>query len=100
MVTIGSRGAIEELMPTPLTTRATYMAGLYNRLESGSGRRTVVNEDFVNMPNWLLLTFKIDAEGWFNPNKTEILEIERRLDLRNGLLTRKLTVEDEEGARP
>ena len=93
----GTRGAIEELDANPVNYPGTYMAGLFNRMESEVGERIVVNEDFVNAPDWLLLTFRIDSERWFNPNKTEIVEMNRSLDLRNGLLTRRLVVEDEQG---
>lgn len=95
----GTRGAIEELDANQVNYPGTYMAGLYNRMESMVEDRVVVNEDFVNVPNWLLMTFRIEDERWFNPNKTEILDIERCLDFRNGLLTRKMTVEDEEGRK-
>ncbi len=93
----GTRGAIEELDANPVNYPGTYMAGCFNRMESEVGDRTVVNEDFVNVPDWLLLTFRIDDERWFNPNKTEIVEMERSLDLRNGLLVRRLVAEDEQG---
>jgi trehalose/maltose hydrolase-like predicted phosphorylase len=38
----------------------TYLAGGYNRLVSEVAGRKVENEDLVNMPNWLPLTFRID----------------------------------------
>ncbi len=95
----GTRGAIEELDANPVNYPGTYMAGLYNRIESKVGDKTVVNEDFVNVPNWLLLTFRINKERWVNPNKIEILDIERHLDMRNGLVSRKLIIEDEEGRK-
>jgi beta-phosphoglucomutase family hydrolase len=96
---MGTRGAIEELDSNPVNYPGTYMAGLYNILESQVEDRKVANEDFVNIPNWLLMTFKIEDDSWFNPNKTEILDIQRVLDLRNGMLARKLTVEDEDGRK-
>ena len=93
----GTRGAFEELDANPVNYPGTYMAGVYNKMESKVEDHLVVNEDFVNVPNWLLLSFRINDENWFNPNKTEILDINRRLDLRNGQLIRKMTVEDEDG---
>ena len=35
----------------------TYLAGGYNRLRTDIGGRTVENEDLVNLPNWLALSF-------------------------------------------
>ena len=95
----GTRGAIEELDANPVNYPGTYMAGLFNRMESQVEDRVIENEDFVNAPNWLLMTFRIDDERWFNPNKTEILETERLLDFRNGLLSRKIVVEDDDGRK-
>ena len=95
----GTRGSVEELDANQVNYPGTYMAGLYNKLESVVAGRKVENEDFVNVPNWLLVTFRIDSERWFNPNKTEIVDIKRHLDLRNGLLSRRLTIEDEEGRK-
>ncbi len=95
----GTRGAIEELDANPVNYPGTYMAGLFNRMKSVVEDRVIENEDFVNAPNWLLLTFRIDNERWFNPNKSEIIEMHRRLCLKNGLLKRKIITEDEEGKR-
>ena len=92
----GTRGAVEELDANPVNYPGTYMAGLYNRMESRIEDHVVENEDFVNAPNWLLLTFKINNDKWFNPNKTEIIGFERRLDFRTGVLHRKITVEDDQ----
>jgi beta-phosphoglucomutase family hydrolase len=91
----GTRGALEELDANPVNYPGTYMAGLYNRMESKIEDHVVENEDFVNAPNWLLITFKIDNGNWFNPNKTEIIGFERRLDFRTGVLYRSITVEDD-----
>ena len=92
----GTRGAMEELDANPVNYPGTYMAGLYNRKESEVEDHIVVNEDFVNGPNWLLLTFKINNENWFNPNKTEIIRFERSIDFRTGVLHRKMVVEDDQ----
>jgi trehalose/maltose hydrolase-like predicted phosphorylase len=95
----GTRGAVEELDANPVNYPGTYMAGLYNRLESKVAEHIVENEDFVNAPNWLLMTFKINSENWFNPNKTEIISFDRKLDFRTGVLGRKMIVEDDDGRK-
>jgi hypothetical protein len=38
----------------------TYLAGGYNRLTTVIDGRPIENEDLVNLPNWLPLTFRID----------------------------------------
>ncbi|NOZ45747.1 MAG: HAD-IA family hydrolase [Chlorobi bacterium] len=93
----GTRGAMEENDDSETNYPGTYIAGLYNRMESKVGDRMVENEDFVNCPNWLPVTFMINSDEWFDINKTEILEFKRNLNLKNGLLTRLLVVKDKNG---
>ena len=70
---------------------------MYNRLESNIAGQSVSNEDFVNCPNWLPLTFKIGNGDWFNPLEATILDFHRKLDLKTGLYTRNLVVCDQAG---
>lgn len=93
-----TRGALEEISANPDENYpGTYIAGLYNRLESQISGRTVENEDFVNCPNWLPLTFKIDSGEWFDPTQASLRSFQRELDFKTGLLTRKLVAEDQNG---
>jgi HAD superfamily hydrolase (TIGR01509 family) len=93
----GTRGAMEETRSNDTNYPGTYIAGVYNRLESSISGRTIVNEDFVNCPNWLPITFKIEDGDWFNPNDVEILQFNRSLDFRTGMLSRKMLVRDQGG---
>ena len=95
----GTRGAMEETHANKINYPGTYFAGLYNRLTTLVAGHEVENEDFVNAPNWLPVSFKIDDGEWFDPNKNKILEINRTLDFKTGLLHRVMIVEDEEGHR-
>ncbi len=93
-----TRGAMEEISANlDENYPGTYITGLYNSLESKIGGRLITNEDFVNLPNWLPLTFRIGSGNWFNPKEAEILEFHRKLDFKTGLLTRTMTVLDQEG---
>ena len=47
----------------------TYIAGLYNRLVTEIAGRTVVNEDLVNVPNWLPLSFRVAGGPWFDVSR-------------------------------
>jgi len=94
---LGTRGAMEETKACDSNYPGTYIAGLYNRLTSKVGGRDVENEDFVNIPNWLPIQFKIGDGNWININEIEILNIERRLDFRNGVLKKSLRVRDYSG---
>ena len=61
----GTRGALEESRANKVNYPGTYMSGLFNRLVSKVGDRDIENEDFVNMTNWLPVTFRIDGGPWF-----------------------------------
>jgi len=93
----GTRGALEESDANDTNYPGTYIAGVYNRLESEVAGRAVVNEDLVNCPNWLFITFKIGNGEWLDLNKTEIVSFTRQLDFRNGVLYRKVVVRDAVG---
>ncbi len=93
----GTRGAMEETRAGTFNYPGTYMAGLYNRRVSKVAGRDIENEDFVNCPNWLPVTFKPEGGKWFEPNTDRILTISRRLDFRNGVLCKEITIEDKDG---
>ena len=94
---LGTRGALEESVASNTNYPGTYIAGVYNRLESEVAGRRVTNEDFVNCPNWLPLTFKLSDGEWFDLNETEVISFIRRLDFRDGVLYRKVVVRDQVG---
>ncbi|MFJ9566145.1 glycoside hydrolase family 65 protein [Streptomyces fuscichromogenes] len=90
-----TRGAVPECRAGLVHYPGTYAAGCYNRLESTVAGRQVVNEDLVNLPNWLLLRFRPRrADGgrgpWFAPRPHSPLEHRHVLDLRHATLTRTL----------
>ncbi len=93
----GTRGAMEEVIAGESNYPGTYIAGLYNRLVSKVADRDIENEDFVNAPNWLALSFKIDDDEWFDPNNCKILDVYRKIDFKTGLLSKVMTVRDEQG---
>jgi HAD superfamily hydrolase (TIGR01509 family) len=92
----GTRGAMEETDINKINYPGTYMAGVFNRRISKVSGKDIENEDFVNVINWLPITFKIDDGDWFDINKTKILEIERKLDFKTGIFYKVLTVEDDQ----
>ena len=48
---IVTRGALPEARADGVNYPGTYVAGLYNRLPTEMGGRTIENEDLVNVPN-------------------------------------------------
>jgi len=96
----GTRGALEESRANKVNYPGTYITGLFNRLVSKVGERDIENEDFVNISNWLPVSFRIEKGPWleFTPEPTfKVQEIHRVLDLRKGELSREMVVEDQEG---
>jgi beta-phosphoglucomutase family hydrolase len=93
----GTRGAMEESTASDSNYPGTYIAGTYNRLITKISGKDIENEDFVNVPNWISLTFKIDDGPWLDINQTKILNIDRKIDFRTGKLSRTMTVEDQQG---
>ncbi|NLY92847.1 MAG: glycoside hydrolase family 65 protein, partial [Myxococcales bacterium] len=75
----------------------TYIAGGYDRAWSVVEGREVENEDLVNLPNWLPLTFRVDGGPWFHIDDVELLDYRQTLDLREGVLHRDYTFRDEKG---
>jgi len=83
-----TRGAAPEADADDVHYPGTYLAGGYNRLTTEIEGRTIENEDLVNLPNWLPLTFRIEGGDWFDLRKADILSYRQELDLKKGLLIR------------
>ncbi|MFF5211082.1 glycoside hydrolase family 65 protein [Streptosporangium sp. NPDC000396] len=92
-----TRGAAPEARADGVHYPGTYVAGCYDRLVSQVTDRSVENEDLVNAPNWLPLTFRAGDGDWFTPGRAEILACRHTLDMRRGMLTRLLRVCDSSG---
>ncbi|WP_055586612.1 glycoside hydrolase family 65 protein [Peterkaempfera griseoplana] len=61
-----TRGAAPESVADGVHYPGTYIAGCYHRAVSRTAGREVSNEDLVNCPNWLPLTFRSAGGGpWF-----------------------------------
>jgi alpha,alpha-trehalase len=94
---LATRGAAPDSRADDVHYPGTYLAGGYNRLVSEVAGRRVENEDLVNLPNWLPLTFRIEDGPWFSMDEVEILSLRQTLDLRRGLLCRALRFRDARG---
>ena len=109
-----ARGAAPYARADGVHYPGTYLAGLYDRLTTTVQDHEVSNEDLVNLPNWLPLSFRVVPEdmpdgasapdapwndGWFHPADVDIVEYHHAIDLRTGLLTRRLRFVDGHGRR-
>ncbi len=90
----GTRGSAEESKDNGINYPGTYIAGAYNKLETKIEGKLIENEDMINCPNWLPLTFKIGKGKWIDLNKVRIISFERRLNLKKGILFRKVIIKD------
>src|SRR5689334_16787630 len=68
-----TRGAAHEVVAGSVHYPGTYITGCYNRLSTEIGGRLLEHEDLVNMPNWLLLTYRHAGGEWFELAPAEIL---------------------------
>ncbi|MGB2984057.1 MAG: glycosyl hydrolase family 65 protein [Candidatus Bipolaricaulia bacterium] len=92
-----TRGAAEWVTDDGVHYPATYLAGGYNRLTTEVGGRDIVNEDLVNFPNWLGLSFGPEDGRELADPSNELSDYRQELDLRSGVLHRDFTVKDSGG---
>ncbi len=92
-----TRGALEQERDNAHNYPGTYLAGGYNRMKSKVQDKVVENEDLVNWPNWLYLNFRIGNNAWFDIKDVEMLDYACELNMREGLLDRKMRFQDGKG---
>ncbi len=101
-----TRGAAEEACADGVHYPGTYLAGGYDRLATEIRGEVVENEDLVNWPNWLPLTFRpleervgaTEGRGeWLALDRVEVLGFTQELDLHAGVLRRALRFRDADG---
>jgi alpha,alpha-trehalase len=92
-----TRGAAEESKADAIHYPGTYLAGGYNRLKTEISGRDIYNEDLVNIPNWLCLTFRPEDGKWLDLLAVEILSYRQELHLKNGLLVKNVRFRDNQG---
>ena len=92
-----TRGAAAGAVADDIHYPGTYFAGGYNRLRTDIAGRVVENEDLVNFPNWLALEFRIAEQDWFEARTVTLLSYRQELDLRRGILVRRISFEDGQG---
>ncbi|MCY1065804.1 glycoside hydrolase family 65 protein [Nannocystis sp. RBIL2] len=71
----------------------TYRAGLYNHKTSVVDGQSLHHEGLVNLPNWVRVDVGLAEGEWFSLARAEVLEYRQELDLRQGLLIRRVRFE-------
>src|SRR5690242_1021496 len=72
----------------------TYAHGGFNRETTILGGRPVLNEDLVNLPNWLVLKLRIEGADAIRLDNVELLSYRHDYDIRRALVGRELCFRD------
>jgi beta-phosphoglucomutase family hydrolase len=96
---VATRGADPEHSDDAVHYPGTYIAGLYNRLETRLEGGVVEDEHLVNLPNWLCLDLRSEHGEWWSDGGFVARDERRELDMRHGLLTRRVVLVDQAGRR-
>ncbi len=73
------------------------MHGVYNRETTILGGLPVLNEDLVNLPNWLVLKLRIEGADAIRLVDVELLGYRHELDMRRAVVIRELRFRDDAG---
>lgn len=92
-----TRGAHESSNSGGFHYPGTYLAGGYNRLKSDVSGQSIENEDLVNWPNWLFLTFRIEKQEYFSLDNVQLLSYCQSLDMHSGILKCSMRFSDNYG---
>ena len=89
-----TRGALGWSEADGVSYPGTYTHGGYNRETTIMAGVPVLNEDLVNLPNWLLLELRIEGEEALDMSNVELLSYRHEYDARYALLKRIATLRD------
>ncbi len=92
-----TRGAVEWEDADGVHYPGTYAHGGYNRETTILGGLPVLNEDLINLPNWLVLTLRIEGEDAIRLAEVELLSYRHEFDIRYATVIRHLRFRDRSG---
>ena len=75
----------------------TYVHGGYNRETTILSSLPVLNEDLVNLPNWLVLQLRIEGGDAIRLADVELLDYRHELEIRRATVIRRLRFQDRDG---
>ena len=75
----------------------TYVHGGFNRETTILGGRPVLNEDLVNLPNWLVLKLRIEGGEAIRLDNVELISYQHSYDIRLAMVQRVLRFRDRAG---
>ncbi|MGO9051281.1 MAG: glycoside hydrolase family 65 protein [Streptosporangiaceae bacterium] len=92
-----TRGAAEWEDADGVHYPGTYVHGGYNRETTILGGLPVLNEDLVNLPNWLVLELRLEGEDAIRLADVELLDYRHELDIQYATVVRHLRFRDNGG---
>jgi len=92
-----TRGAAEWEDADGVHYPGTYAHGGYNRETTMMGGLPVLNEDLVNLPNWLVLQLRIEGEDAIRLDDVELLGYRHEYHIRDATVLRHLRFRDRTG---
>jgi trehalose/maltose hydrolase-like predicted phosphorylase len=92
-----TRGAAEWEDADGVHYPGTYAHRGYNRETTILGGLPVLNEDLVNLPNWLVLQLRIEGGDVIRLADVDLVSYRHELDIRNATIVRQLRFRDGSG---
>jgi len=92
-----TRGALGWSETDEVSYPGTYTHGGYNRETTIMAGVPVLNEDLVNLPNWLLLELRIEGEEALDMSNVEVLSYRHEYDAQYAVLKRNARLRDRAG---
>ena len=77
----------------------TYAHGGFNRETTILGGRPVLNEDLVNLPNWLVLKLRIEGEDAIRLDNVELVSYRHDYDIRRAMVRTRAAFPGPRGPR-
>ena len=92
-----TRGALTWAEADGVSYPGTYTHGGFNRETTIMAGVPVLNEDLVNLPNWLLLELRIEGEEAVGMDNVELLSYRHEYDVRYAVVKRVARFRDRAG---
>jgi len=92
-----TRGALSWAEADGVSYPGTYVHGGFNRETTIMAGVPVLNEDLVNLPNWLLMEMRIEGEEAIGMDNVELLSYRHEYDVRNATVVRSQRIGDRAG---
>ena len=91
---MGVRGHRPEHSDDGVHYPGTYLAGVFNRVVSHINGRDLEHESMVNIPNFTVFDLRLRDGFWWSEGGLRPVEQTTELDLRHGVLTRTILLEE------